>query len=141
MLVVCKRQPTREEVTIGDLLIDDAHFCYTLEDAIREIPGAPVHTWKIPGRTAIPAGKYRITLEYSPRFGPRTITLNDVPGFSGVRVHSGNSILDTEGCPIVGYKLDSTGLRIAPGESRPALSALKALLSSPGEHYWVVVNP
>jgi len=39
----------------GTLSVDDVVQCYTLEDAIREIPDVPVEMWKIDGATAIPS--------------------------------------------------------------------------------------
>lgn len=113
--------------TIGQLYIDDEFFCFTLEDVVREVPGKKVEEWKIPNETAIPTGIYDVTLEDSPKFGPETITIHKVPGFSYIRIHSGNTAKDTEGCPIVGFKLTKENL-IAYGTTRPAVSALKAFI-------------
>lgn len=109
-----QRQPSDDNRTHGDLSIDGAWECFTLEDVVRDV--------KIKGQTAIPAGSYAVTLENSPRFGPDTLTVNDVPGFSGVRIHAGNTEHDTEGCPLVGRTRTATGI----GESRAALAELKA---------------
>ena len=49
---------------------------------------------KIPGRTAIPAGKYQIEITESIRFNRLMPIIKDVPGFSGVRIHSGNTAED-----------------------------------------------
>ena len=57
---------------------------------------------KVYGETAIPRGTYKVDITYSPRFGRRTIEIKDVPHFTGIRIHSGNSSIDSEGCPIVG---------------------------------------
>ncbi|HBY61086.1 MAG TPA: hypothetical protein DEH78_14785 [Solibacterales bacterium] len=134
MELVLDRNPTVNECTIGGLFVDGVFECFTLEDAIRET--------KIAGRTAIPPGRYRITLENSPRFGPDTITINGVPGFTGVRMHAGNDIDDTEGCPLVGAQV--VGQRIVGGTSRPALHALKTkvigAIRSRGESCWITVN-
>lgn len=120
-LLRARKLPTR---TIGQLYIDDEFFCFTLEDVVREVEGQPVEKWKVFGETAIPVGRYKVSLETSPRFGPDTITLNGVRGFSGVRMHSGNTEADTEGCLIVGYKLSKDAI-IQPGTTRPALRDLK----------------
>lgn len=97
--------------TIGDLGIDGKFFCNTIEGTVRELPATCPDTprgrsctckEKIYARTAIPAGQYRITLEYSPRFKRRMPYLHDVPHFLGILIHSGNTETDSAGCIIVG---------------------------------------
>lgn len=123
MRILVDSEPSDGERTLSALYVDGVWECHVLEDRVREIPGEPVGAWKIPKRTAIPSGTYRVSLEFSPRFGPDTITINDVPGFEAIRVHSGNDEDDTEGCPIVGQEIEN-GL-IKGGTSRPALAALR----------------
>lgn len=110
--------------TNGQLYVDGDFFCFTLEDKVREIPGRPVSEWKVQNETAIPQGRYKVTLESSPKFGPDTLTLNLVPGYSYIRMHSGNTETDTDGCIILGYKLAANGI-IQPGTTRPAVADLK----------------
>ena len=133
MNLTLRRTKLKTELTNGQLYIEerngngvleDVFFCFTLEDKVREEYGVPVEKWKVHGETAIPKGIYEVTLEDSPKFGPETITLNNVPGFDYIRIHSGNSPTDTEGCIIVGFKLDHRGL-IIPGTTRPAVAELK----------------
>ena len=126
MELVVARRPTVKQTTFGRLSINDHFECYTLEDAVREIHGGPVTEWKIPGETAIPRGRYRLALEDSPKFGPDTMTLKDVPGFSYIRIHAGNDDSDTEGCLLVGQRIleqQDDGGNIL--DSRAALTALK----------------
>jgi len=108
-----RRQKSGLTCTIGDLYIEGIWFCYTLEDVVR--------AKKVDGETAIPAGTYKVTFEDSPKFGPETLTVNDVPGFTSIRIHSGNTDADTKGCPLVGFKRGNEAIY----ESRAALSALK----------------
>lgn len=128
--------------TFGHMYADGQFMCYTLEDAVREVPGQPVAVWKIKGHTAIPSGRYRITLEHSPRFGPDTLTVHDVPGFTGVRMHAGNTEADTEGCPLLGLAIDVRG--IVGGTSRTAVALVREAVrqaASKGDAVWMdVVN-
>lgn len=96
------REPSIEACTHGSLYVDGAWCMWTLEDVVREVEGQPVSAWKIPGRTAIPAGTYRVALTTSQRFGRVLPLLVDVDGFSGVRIHPGNTAADTEGCILPG---------------------------------------
>lgn len=107
MTLLLQRRPTRNEATLGDLFVvhSDGELvpvCVTLEDAVREVKGQPVPTWKIPGKTAIPEGKYRVIINMSARFRRLMPLLLDVPGFSGIRVHPGNRITETDGCILPG---------------------------------------
>jgi hypothetical protein len=101
--------------TIGILSYED-HECYSLEDKVREIEGRPVVEWKVYGRTAIPVGRYRLIRNFSPRFKVVLPLLENVPGFTGIRIHPGNSADDTEGCILLGYGRDSDYIT----QSRPA---------------------
>ena len=112
------RGPSEGGATIGDLYVNGLRECFTLEDEVRA-PGV-----KIPGRTAIPAGTYGVTITWSPRFSRLLPLLLDVPGFTGVRIHPGNGQEDTEGCILVG--LDRTDTRIL--NSRVAFERLYAKL-------------
>ena len=111
-----KRIAKRETYTIGKMYIDDKYFCDTLEDKDRglmqSLPLSVNMAKKKKGATAIPTGRYRVTLDVqSPRFSkmaqykfcngyvPRIL---NVPAFDGVCIHIGNKAKDTEGCPLVG---------------------------------------
>ena len=126
MRLILKRTHAVGDKTFGTLSVDGRRICYTLEDTVREVPGQPVQAWKVRGLTAIPRGEYRVTLENSPRFGLGTLTINDVPGFAGVRMHAGNTAQDTEGCPLLGMAINDAG--IVGGTSRPAVAAVKAVV-------------
>lgn len=131
MKLILKRFPTKNEVTLGKMFADDAFIMYTLEDAIRLGP-------KVPGATCIPPGLYTVEVTWSNRFQRPLPLIKDVPGFSGIRIHSGNTIDDTEGCVIVGEK--PVGDKIA--RSIPALKTLLGLLRMAGNLAVIeVLNP
>lgn len=105
MKLTLKRIAIRKTYTIGKLYIDDDYFCDTLEDTVRDLNKDGKFNngeKKIKGKTAIPYGTYEIKWTYSPRFKKYTPQLMNVPSFEGIRIHSGNSSTDTEGCLLLG---------------------------------------
>lgn len=116
MEIVVKRIAKRETYTIGHLYLDGVRFCDTCEDADRglrqDMPQSVLVAKKRKGVTAIPTGRYRITLGVqSPRFKDKAAykfcngylpRLINVPAFDGVLIHIGNMANDTEGCILVG---------------------------------------
>jgi hypothetical protein len=141
MELVCHRKEYLLDATIGHLFVDGEFICYTLEDKVREIKDQPVECWKVDGKTAIPYGRYKVTLENSNRFGPDTLTLNDVHGFTSIRVHAGNTHADTEGCPLVGMAFQGEMI----SSSKKALEKLKAkvfpVIQSGVEVWWTAKAP
>ena len=101
MEVTLTRIAKRETYTIGRLAINGTYFCDTLEPTWRDIGvGRPGR--KVMGRTAIPEGRYPLVVTFSPRFKRWLPLLLHVPQFSGIRIHSGNTADDTEGCILPG---------------------------------------
>jgi hypothetical protein len=105
------RKEFTEVSTIGDMLIDNEYFCHTLEDRdMQRLDDGSIIPWsgelKIPGATAIPYGSYNVITNYSNRFKRVMPLLLNVPGFEGVRIHSGNTDKDVAGCIAVGFKKD-----------------------------------
>lgn len=102
MKLLLKRIHAEPGYTVGELHVDEGpRRCYTLEDTVREVPGQDVKQWKIPGDTAIPCGTYPVSVSWSQHFKKQLPLLEGVPGFSGVRIHPGNTAADTEGCILV----------------------------------------
>ena len=126
------------DYTIGKLYIDGHYFCDTLEDPVRTLPASCPNTSegilcacpeKVYARTAIPAGTYKVTMQFSPRFKRVLPLLHDVPHFLGVLIHSGNDPGDTAGCILVGHnKVKGKVL-----ESRAVSDKLNALLEKENE--------
>jgi Family of unknown function (DUF5675) len=101
---------------------------------------------QVPGTTAIPAGRYRVALTvsdraargslWSPRPDHNLPLLLDVHGFEGIRIHSGNTDRNTEGCILVGRSravdaiIVRRGLRAAYITSRAIASSTSAVAIS-----------
>jgi hypothetical protein len=107
MKIIVNRYILTPTYTLSKLYIDGVHFCESLEDVYRgdDLQGGK----KIYGKTAIPCGTYKVIVSYSNRFKIWTPELLNVPFFIGIRIHSGNTHKDTEGCILVGENKDEDG--------------------------------
>lgn len=119
MEILLRRIARRETYTIGRMYLDGVYFCDTIEDRDRgltqEMSEAVIRAAKRKGITAIPAGRYRVTMDVkSPKFSMKKYARNygfcdgylprliNVKGFDGVLIHIGNTAKDTDGCILVG---------------------------------------
>jgi len=142
MIFVAERYNVEDECTHSEIRlvndISEEHVCYCLEDKDRMLEEGYA---KVKGVTAIPLGVYELVIDYSPRFRRDMLHILNVPQFSGIRIHAGNSSRDTEGCPLVGmgYPLGDW----IP-DSRSAVAKIEALVLSAnarGEKcYWKVTR-
>lgn len=131
MTLTLHRQPSQPWGTPGRLSIDGEPESFTLEDIVRDV--------KIPGDTAIAAGRYRVVIDYSQRFQKLLPRLLNVPNFSGVRIHAGNTAADTHGCILVGLGRAPRGIT----RSRAAMARLLpqiAQAATKGE-VWIDIHP
>ena len=111
--------PTR---TLGNLSVDGVPECVTCEDVVR------AKGVKVQDKTAIPAGRYEVVVNYSNRFKRELPSLLQVPMFTGIRIHAGNTEEDTEGCILVGDKYLPSQKGVA--NSRMAFQRLMKKISS-----------
>ena len=103
MKLILTRHARRADYTIGRLEDENGmKVCDTLEPTWRNYKGGDL---KIPKKSAIPEGTYRVVITKSQRFGRYLPLLVGVAGCEGVRIHSGNTSRDTEGCILVGHNL------------------------------------
>ena len=104
MKIELHRQSPGIRATLGQLYLDGILECLTLEDVVRQDPNplTPENEAKVYGATAIPAGEYKVIIDFSQRFNKDMLHVLDVPGFTGIRIHSGNTDHDTLGCILVG---------------------------------------
>ena len=124
MKLKLERIARRDTYTIGRLYVDGQYLCDTLEDKDRgltqDMSEAEIRKAKVYGETAIPKGTYKVTLNvYSHTFGKKASysftrgylpRLADVPGYSGILIHGGNTAKDTLGCILVGDNKVKGGL-------------------------------
>lgn len=154
MEVKLKRIARKPTYTIGRVFVNGARFCDSVEDRDRglqqSMTPAEIVSIKVPGETAIPAGRYRIDMDtYSSRYGgvqfykdlcggclPRLV---NVPGYAGVLIHAGNTAADSAGCIIVGEN-KAVGMVL---NSRVTLTklynAMKAAHAA-GEEIWITIE-
>ena len=85
---------------------------------------------KVAHETAIPAGIYKVTVNLSPAKRRMLPRLLDVPGFSGILIHRGNTKSDRSGCILVGEnKVKGKVINSTPYEKR-----LVEILTEAQEH-------
>lgn len=135
MEILLKRRWFNDKATIGEMFLDGDVFrqCYTLEDYVRK------DGEKVPGKTAIPEGRYEVVLNYSNRFKRIMPRLMNVPNFEGILIHSGNTDADTEGCILTGRVIVNN---MCIGESRLAFSELFSKMESAAKHgkIWIEIK-
>lgn len=71
-----------------------------------------------PDVSCIPTGSYQVVINHSVRFNCDMPLLLNVPNRSGIRIHSGNTSADTEGCILIGFTQIPGGV----GNSRAAFA-------------------
>lgn len=108
----------------GVFFVDGRLLGQTLEDEDRFLETGERE--KVHGKTAIPRGRYKVTVTFSNRFQKLMPLVHDVPGFDGVRIHGGNSEANTEGCPLLGQRRTATGIADCAGVNERLMNYLEA---------------
>ena len=101
VIITLRRTDYQLERTFGIFSVNNNQICLSLEDTVRANAEGK---GKVPGRTAIPAGRYKVNLTWSERLGKMYFEILSVPNFTGVRIHGGNTEKDTYACPLTGSK-------------------------------------
>ena len=116
MYIQLIRNKPQGKALFGQLYVDGKSFCDTLENT----------------DYAIPTGFYRLRVTFSPRWQVLLPILDGVIGYrkkptptpcpkgedvrearrTGIRIHAGNTIDHTEGCILVGERLEARGERL-----------------------------
>jgi hypothetical protein len=144
MELLLERKYYKKDYIICRLYIDYKYFCDTLEPPYgaltSEMTGRQITIVKLcSGKLAIPTGSYRVIVNMSPRFKRPLPLLLDIPGFSGIRIHPGNMVKDTEGCILVGWNRHK-GMVI---NSRSAVTLLMdrfAEAEKKGKPVWITIK-
>ena len=115
MIIKVKRTKFNLTNTLGEMFIDGKHFCYTVEDKVRDINNDgdldDTGETKVYGETAIPKGEYKLIVSMSNRFKVLMPEILNVKGFEGIRIHKGNTDLDSHGCIIIGMLQNNSGVQ------------------------------
>ena len=106
MELILERKYLNKDSTEGNLYVNGKWFCHVVEDVVRAKPGEWKKELKVYAQTAIPYGRYRVMVTYSPKFKRMLTAILDVPDFVGIRIHSGTSHKSSAGCPIISYLAD-----------------------------------
>lgn len=108
MIIKIIRKEFTDTYSLGEMYINDKFFCYTMEDTDRNInedlPTSAIKEVKVPKRTAIPYGDYRIVLSFSKKLKRYLPLILDVPAFRGIRIHKGSTHEWSSGCVLVGMR-------------------------------------
>lgn len=123
MKITVKRFLSDNDSTVSRILIDETHECFGLEDEFREE--------KVPSETRIPAGTYQVGVRtvggfhtrYSRRFQDfhkGMLHILEVPNFTFILIHCGNTDEDTAGCLLVGSSVNIVVGDLSIGGSRVA---------------------
>jgi hypothetical protein len=144
------------DATLGRLSIGAKLFGFVVEDEDRGLVASmtdeQIAGIKVSAETAIPIGSYRVSFTYSPKYAETMRTrygradghmplLHEVPGFRGIRIHSGNHEGHTAGCLIPGLDVNEMSFRV--GRSRDACKRLYGILEqaeAEGREVWIAIT-
>ena len=105
------------------MYVNGMYFCDTLEDKVRDLNKDgdlnDAEEGKVYAQTAIPYGKYKVIVSFSPKFKRMLPRLLDVPHFEGILIHRGNTAKDSAGCILVGEnKIKGKVINSTPYENK-----------------------
>lgn len=100
------RKWRKDTYTIGRLYVNGEFLCNTIEDVDRKLnqnmSATEIRKIRVAAETAIPTGTYAMRVTMSPKFKRELVEIVNVPAFSVIRIHRGNTADDSAGCVIVG---------------------------------------
>lgn len=147
------RSYPKQDYTIGLLYAKGRYFSASLEDPdrglLQTMPLEEIKRLKIPGKTAIPKGTYRIRLAVSEKFKNRAWAkpygglvplVEDVPGYTGIRIHPGNTAKDTDGCILPGQNLKPGMVLNSTVTYRKLMDEYLYPAHLAGEEMWITIK-
>lgn len=124
-MILTLNRKLHDGFTEGVLFVDGLYFCDTLEDQHR--------VKKVQNETCIPYGRYDVRLTVSNRFKKLLPEVLNVAGFSGIRIHAGNTPADTAGCILVGEKYSDGVLKSSRDTMARLMNVLEHAINKKGE--------
>lgn len=154
MEITLYRTWKKDGYTIGRLFVNGKFLCNTLEDKDRNLyqgmSEEEIRRIKVYSETAIPYGRYRITLHrQSPKYAKKKAFqsingymphLLNVPGFSGILIHPGNWPTDSAGCILPGENKVKGGVVNSTMWFWKLYDKMKAADEN-GEEIWITIQP
>ena len=144
LLLALVRDIFTDDATLSTLSIGPDRFGYVCEDEDRGLmqrwTEEQIRSVKVKSETAIPVGTYRVSKTWSPKYERLMYLVHVVPGFAGIRSHSGNDDDDTAGCLLPGLTRDPAKMMVF--RSREAVLRLEAVLDqaeADGSEIWIAI--
>ena len=137
------RKWKKTEYTIGQLFAGGRLICNVIEDADRGLnqfmSEAELRRRKIIGETAIPVGTYKLGVSVSPKFGRKLVEVLNVPGYSGIRIHKGNTAKDSAGCLIPGNNTEKGKVTNSTKYEELITSMVESAINNDEEAYLTII--
>jgi hypothetical protein len=148
MEILQKRVKRGDNSTLSILYVNGIKRGYVVEDKDRDLhsdmPLAELIATKVHSHTAIPTGRYRVSLRKSPKFKRHLPWLLNVPGFEYIYCHPGNWIKDTLGCLLPGLSWGYEGGEYSVRDSKkcfnPLYEEICSALDQRQEVWWTVIQ-
>ncbi len=143
MEITLDRAWKKDGYTISRLFIGGERICEALEDTDRGLKQSmsleELKKLKIYGKTAIPSGRYRVVMSYSPKFKEILPRLQDVPNYAGILIHRGNTAKDTCGCILPGKNVRKGAVLYSTKWTNVIISEISSAIKR-GEEVWINIE-
>lgn len=125
--LIVDRFTSDKDTTVSVISLDGHFVCFGLEDGYKRK--------KVAGETRIPAGQYSVSVrrfggfhdrytQRFPAFHKGMLQIDNVPGFTDILIHVGNTHRDSAGCILVGNGCNTGSVPMALSNSVDAYEKL-----------------